>query len=128
MTTGNGDEFTARMFDAINGMLLDMLAAAARKDYEDRRRRQAQGTARAKWMTAGDLGTSYGGVNFFQRTCSRPHAQCSVARLEHGHFATKPPLQQVIARSHGLAFRRERIVRERPSFIDTKGRAFGLRD
>ena len=48
MTTGNGDEFTARMFDAINGMLLAMLAAVARKDYEDRRRRQAQGTARAK--------------------------------------------------------------------------------
>ena len=47
MTTGNGDEFTARMFDAINGMLLAMLAAVARKDYEDRRR-QAQGTARAK--------------------------------------------------------------------------------
>jgi hypothetical protein len=27
------------MFEAINGMLLDMLAAA-RKDYDDRRRRQ----------------------------------------------------------------------------------------
>jgi DNA invertase Pin-like site-specific DNA recombinase len=33
------DEFTSRMFDAINGMMLDMLAAVARKDYEDRRRR-----------------------------------------------------------------------------------------
>jgi DNA invertase Pin-like site-specific DNA recombinase len=43
-----GDEFTARMFAAINAMLLDMLAAVARKDYEDRRRRQAQGQARAK--------------------------------------------------------------------------------
>jgi DNA invertase Pin-like site-specific DNA recombinase len=48
MVTGNGDEFTARMFDAISGMLLDMLAAVARKDYDDRRRRQAQGQARAK--------------------------------------------------------------------------------
>jgi len=48
MTTGNGDDFMARMFDAINGMLLDMLAAIGRKDYEDRRRRQAQGQARAK--------------------------------------------------------------------------------
>ena len=36
------------MFEAINGMLLDMLAAGARKDYDDRRRRQAQGQARAK--------------------------------------------------------------------------------
>src|SRR3954454_19632978 len=48
MATGNGDDFTARMFDAINGMLLDMLAAIARKDYEDRRRRLAQGHAKAK--------------------------------------------------------------------------------
>jgi DNA invertase Pin-like site-specific DNA recombinase len=48
MATGNGDDFTARMFDAINGMLLDMLAAVARKDYEDRRRRQAQGQTKAK--------------------------------------------------------------------------------
>jgi DNA invertase Pin-like site-specific DNA recombinase len=48
MATGNGDDFTARMFDAINGMLLDMLAAIGRKDYEDRRRRQAQGISKAK--------------------------------------------------------------------------------
>ena len=33
------DEFTERMFAAVNGMMLDMLAAVARKDYEDRRRR-----------------------------------------------------------------------------------------
>ena len=42
------DEFTGRMFEAINSMLLDMLAAVARKDYDDRRRRQAQGQAKAK--------------------------------------------------------------------------------
>ncbi len=42
------DEFTGRMLAAVNGMLLDMLAAIARKDYEDRRRRQAEGTAKAK--------------------------------------------------------------------------------
>ncbi|MDI7925241.1 recombinase family protein [Ferirhizobium litorale] len=42
------DVFTGRMFEAINAMLLDMLAAIARKDYEDRRRRQAQGIAKAK--------------------------------------------------------------------------------
>jgi DNA invertase Pin-like site-specific DNA recombinase len=29
-------------------MMLDMLAAVARKDYDDRRRRQAQGVAKAK--------------------------------------------------------------------------------
>ena len=45
---GNGDEFTDRMAEAVNGMMLDMLAAVARKDYIDRRRRQAQGIAAAK--------------------------------------------------------------------------------
>jgi DNA invertase Pin-like site-specific DNA recombinase len=44
----HADEFTGRMFAAVNGMLLDMLAAVARKDYDDRRRRQAQGIAKAK--------------------------------------------------------------------------------
>lgn len=48
MATPNSDDFTTRMFEAVNGMMLDVLAAVARKDYEDRRRRQAQGQARAK--------------------------------------------------------------------------------
>lgn len=48
MATAKTDAFTARMFEAINQMMLDMLAAVARKDYEHRRRRQAQGQARAK--------------------------------------------------------------------------------
>ncbi len=39
------------MLNAINGMMLDMLAAIARKDYEDRRRRQEEGITQAK--TAG---------------------------------------------------------------------------
>lgn len=42
------DEFTGRMFAAVNSMMLDVLAAVARKDYEDRRRRQSEGTVRAK--------------------------------------------------------------------------------
>ncbi|MCA3564297.1 MAG: recombinase family protein [Methylocystis sp.] len=42
------DDFTARMLEAVNGMMLDVLAAVARKDYEDRRRRQAQGIVQAK--------------------------------------------------------------------------------
>jgi DNA invertase Pin-like site-specific DNA recombinase len=48
MATATEDDFAARMMEALNGMLLDMLAAIARKDYEDRRRRQAQGIAKAK--------------------------------------------------------------------------------
>lgn len=48
MAADNVEGFTARMFEAINGMLLDMLAAVARKDYEDRRRRQIEGQTKAK--------------------------------------------------------------------------------
>ncbi|MFS2017382.1 recombinase family protein [Massilia sp. CT11-108] len=42
------DPTMARMFAAVNDMMLDMLAAIARKDYEDRRRRAAQGIEKAK--------------------------------------------------------------------------------
>lgn len=42
------DETTQALLDAVNRMLLDMLAAVARKDYTDRRRRQAQGIAKAQ--------------------------------------------------------------------------------
>jgi len=48
LATKHPDEFTSRMFDAVNGMMLDMLAAVARKDYDNRRRRQTQGIAKAK--------------------------------------------------------------------------------
>ncbi|HCL64849.1 MAG TPA: resolvase [Rhizobium sp.] len=48
MATATGDDIQSRMLDAINGMMLDMLAAIARKDYEDRRRRQVQGITKAK--------------------------------------------------------------------------------
>ncbi|NOH69724.1 serine recombinase [Vibrio pectenicida] len=41
------DEFTCSMIKAINGMMRDMLAAIARKDYQDRRRRQAEGIKKA---------------------------------------------------------------------------------
>ncbi|WP_105246749.1 recombinase family protein [Psychrobacter sp. Marseille-P5312] len=44
----NSSEFMDSVLRAINDMLLDMLAAIARKDYEDRRYRQMQGIARAK--------------------------------------------------------------------------------
>lgn len=42
------DESTQGLLDAVNKMLLDMLAVVSRKDYTDRRRRQAQGIAQAK--------------------------------------------------------------------------------
>ncbi len=42
------DDATQAMLDAVNRMLLDMLAVVARKDYTDRRRRQAQGIVKAQ--------------------------------------------------------------------------------
>lgn len=48
ITATKGDEFTDRMLAAINAMLVDMMAAIARKDYEQRRERQAQGIEKAK--------------------------------------------------------------------------------
>ncbi len=48
LTNAVSDDFTRSMLKAVNGMMLDMLAAIARKDYEDRRRRQAEGINKAK--------------------------------------------------------------------------------
>jgi DNA invertase Pin-like site-specific DNA recombinase len=48
MRDTKGDEFTDRMLGAINSMLVEMMAAIARKDYEQRRERQAQGIEKAK--------------------------------------------------------------------------------
>jgi len=48
ITAQSGDEFTDRMLAAINYMMIDMMAAIARKDYQQRRLRQEQGIAKAK--------------------------------------------------------------------------------
>lgn len=42
------DETTQALIDAVNRMLLDMLAAVSRKDYLDRRRRQVEGIEKAR--------------------------------------------------------------------------------
>lgn len=42
------NDFDSRMFAAINDMLLDMLAAVARRDYEQRKVRQKQGIEKAR--------------------------------------------------------------------------------
>ena len=46
--TETSDVFTGRMLASINSMLVDMMAAIARKDWELRRERQAQGIEKAK--------------------------------------------------------------------------------
>ena len=48
LMSSNDSEFMQSMLKAINNMMLDMLAAIARKDYEDRRRRQTQGIKKAQ--------------------------------------------------------------------------------
>jgi DNA invertase Pin-like site-specific DNA recombinase len=46
---GQGEEtFAGRMMSAMNSLLLDILAAVARKDYEDRVRRSAEGIKKAQ--------------------------------------------------------------------------------
>jgi DNA invertase Pin-like site-specific DNA recombinase len=42
------DELSARILDATNGMLLEVIDAQAAADYETRRRRQMQGIEKAK--------------------------------------------------------------------------------
>jgi DNA invertase Pin-like site-specific DNA recombinase len=111
------NEFDARMFGAINDMLLDMLAAIARRDYEQRRERQTQGIAKAR--AAGKYRgrqvdqSRYGAINrllasgsswtVVQRTigCSRStissaikHAQQHVAR---SNSSTVAPTVQAVA-------------------------------
>ena len=44
----DGDEFIKSVLKAVNGMLLDILAATARKDYDLRRKRTLEGIAKAK--------------------------------------------------------------------------------
>ena len=55
MVDGGRDDITARILDAVNGMMLDVLAATSRKDYDDRRNRQRQGiqSAQAKGVYKG---------------------------------------------------------------------------
>jgi len=56
MFEAKADDFTARLFEAVNAMLLDVVAAVSRKDYEDRRRRVAQGLSKkleSGWRPAG---------------------------------------------------------------------------
>lgn len=42
------DELTARIFAAMNSLMMEILAATARADYETRRKRAAQGVLKAK--------------------------------------------------------------------------------
>ncbi|MGI2002100.1 recombinase family protein [Shewanella frigidimarina] len=47
----DSDDFIQAVLRAVNGMLLDILAATARKDYDQRRKRTLEGIAKAKTDT-----------------------------------------------------------------------------
>ena len=102
------NEFDARMFGAINDMLLDMLAAIARRDYEQRRERQKQGIEKAqaagkyrgrkidqeRYHAINRLLASGNSWNVVQKTigCSRSTISCAVK------YASRPatPTQKAI--------------------------------
>lgn len=46
--SSNANDFDKRMIGAMGDMMIDMLAAVSRRDYEQRRERQAQGIVKAK--------------------------------------------------------------------------------
>ncbi|CAK2764818.1 Resolvase/invertase-type recombinase catalytic domain-containing protein [Vibrio crassostreae] len=48
LQSDDGDAITKAVLEAVNTMMLDILATMARKDYEDRKRRQKEGIAKAK--------------------------------------------------------------------------------
>lgn len=48
MVEMSGNDLTSGILRAVNTMLIDILATMARQDYETRRKRQAQGIAKAK--------------------------------------------------------------------------------
>lgn len=74
MLASPADEFTARMFGAVNARMLDVLAPVARKDYEERRRRQAQGHRRRRRRrpkAATEAATRIQPATLASRRCSR---------------------------------------------------------
>jgi DNA invertase Pin-like site-specific DNA recombinase len=97
--TATTDDFTARVFEAINNMMLDTLAAVARKDYDDRRRRQAQGQAKAKLegkyrgrpedveRNAGIGSMLKAGMSWSAIQAATGCSRSTIARVRHGKVA-----------------------------------------
>lgn len=90
------DEFTGRMFAAINNMMLDVLAAVSRKDYEDRRRRQAQGQAKAK--TEGRYRGRIEDVKRNAGIASMLAAGISWTQIQHATSASRATISKIAKR------------------------------
>ena len=83
-------DFDSRMFAAINDMLLDMLAAVARRDYEQRRERQRQGN-QARYDAINrllDSGSSWSQVQKIM-ACSRGTISSAVKSREDKRALSK---------------------------------------
>jgi DNA invertase Pin-like site-specific DNA recombinase len=92
------DDFTSRMFSALNSLMLDVLAAVARKDYEDRRRRQAQGQAKAKAE-----GRYRGRVEDVKRNAgiaAMLQAGISWSRIQDATGASRATISKIAKRAH----------------------------
>jgi DNA invertase Pin-like site-specific DNA recombinase len=99
MATGKVDDFTDRMFQAINGMLLDMLAAIARKDYDDRRRRQLQGQERAK--AAGKYRGRPENVRRNKRIAAMLASGTSYSAVQAATGCSRATVAKIAKRAHG---------------------------
>jgi hypothetical protein len=71
------------LFAAINDMLLDMLAAVARKDFEDRRRRQVHGQAKAVvFLLSAIVENDYSVVGSRRRDGCHPAFELRLTKME----------------------------------------------
>jgi DNA invertase Pin-like site-specific DNA recombinase len=107
MTGQARDDVQGRILDAVNAMMLDMLAAIARKDYEDRRRRQAQGieAAKAKGVyrgrpeaverNAGIKDSLVRGQSWSSIIAATGASRSTLARLTEGLKANKNSLENI---------------------------------
>lgn len=89
-----GDEFTERMMQAINSMMLDMLAAIARKDYDDRRRRQAQGIEQAK--AEGKFKGRQANAELHERVLDLHDAGWSYTKIQRTTNAARSTISRII--------------------------------
>ena len=120
VAAASADDFTQRMLvGAMNSMMIDMLAAISRKDYDDRRRSAAQGIAKVRSSKgnievgpenvgdetrASQLSSVVGPAGLRSRSrwaCHAPpsprsRAECNGSRVDHrgwfsGHAPRTPP-------------------------------------
>jgi DNA invertase Pin-like site-specific DNA recombinase len=127
----------ARMFAALNAMMLGMLAAVARKEYDDRRRRQAQGVVKAKAegkyrgrpedmaRNAGIAGMLRSGISWTAIQAATGCSRATIAKVSrqgriaaHGKPLGRPPGRPA---SGPLAPRRAPIARRRKATRPVRG-------